>query len=81
MANQLQTIGKLSFLRDTIRTNGKYGKVYIGGRFDDLVDVAIARIDKTEFTVDANLLRKVDLVHAHPNIVRFYAAEDRTEYQ
>ena len=81
MANQLKIKGKLSFLRSDARRNGKYGKVFRAGRFKDLVDVAIARVDKMDFTVDTDLLLKVDLMQCHPNIVRFYTAEDTIEYQ
>ena len=54
---------------------GKYGKVFTG-RYEDAVDVSVLRIDKSEFTVDKRILRATDL---HPNIVRFYGAEDDDE--
>ena len=81
MANQLKIKGELNFLRSDARRNGKYGKVFRAGRFKDLVDVAIARVDKMDFTVDTDLLLKVDLMQCHSNIVRFYTAEDTIEYQ
>ena len=79
MAN-LVNIGKLSFSRDSVE-KGHYGKVF-RGCFQDVVDVSILRVDKTDYTIDADLLRKVDLVHLHPNIVRFYGlADDDVEFK
>lgn len=73
-------IGQLSINLDE-KVSGQYGKVF-RGCFQDVVDVSILRVDKTDYTIDADLLRKVDLVHLHPNIVRFYGlADDDVEFK
>ena len=72
-------IGRLSIFQpgDTV-VKGHYGKVY-SGQYDEAVDVTILRIDKSENKVDTKMLRQTDM---HPNIVRFYGAEeDGFEFQ
>ena len=69
------TIGRLQFSRDDVE-NGRYGKVYRGS-YENLVNVSIFRIDKSEFQVDQQILRTTDM---HPNIVRFYGSEEDAEY-
>ena len=49
-----------------------FGKVF-RGRFEDIIDVSIVRIEKSETLIDIQLLRTVD---KHPNIARFYDSED-----
>ena len=68
------SIGKLSFSRDSFK-KGSFGKVFLG-RFEDLVDVSIAKVDKSEFNVDKQVLRTTDM---HPNIIRFYTIEDDSD--
>ena len=74
MSNLKKVIGGLSFSLDG-GVVGRYGKVFTG-RYEDAVDVSVLRIDKTELAVDKTILWKVDL---HPNIVRFYGAENDDE--
>ena len=73
MANMLQAVGSLCFSRDTCTVRkGSFGKVY-RGRFHDLIDVTIVRIDKTEIEINRQMLYQAD---KHPNIARFYATEE-----
>jgi serine/threonine protein kinase len=77
--SNIVSIGRLSLSRDSFG-KGPHGKVF-HGRFEDMVDVSIVRVDKSEFSVDLKVLRTTDI---HPNIVRFYCAEedaDSNEFQ
>ena len=72
MTSMLQ-VGSRCFSRDacTVRKSS-FGKMY-RGRFQDLIDVSIVRIDKTEIEINHQLLYKTD---THPNIARFNAKEE-----
>ena len=76
MSNVVVNIGRLTYRRDAVG-KGHYGKVY-RGRFEDAIDVTIVRVDKSDLKADTILLRQTDL---HPNIIRFYGAEDDDEFQ
>lgn len=56
---------------------GHYGKVY-SGKFKNVVDVCVIRVDKSEFKVDEDILWKV---HLHPNIAHFYGMEEDDEFE
>lgn len=72
MLNHLK-IGKLLVVQhgDTVG-KGQYGKVF-RGQYDDAVDVSVLRVDRKEIKIDTKIWRQTDM---HPNIVRFYGAED-----
>jgi serine/threonine-protein kinase/endoribonuclease IRE1 len=69
------TIGRLKYFRDEVE-NGRFGKVF-RGQYEELVDVSIFRVDKSEFTADKQILRATDM---HPNIIRFYGSEEDEEF-
>ena len=71
MQTNLVNIGKLSFSRDSVEKS-RHGKVY-RGLFDEFVDVSIIRIDKSEISLNKQILRTTDM---HPNIVRYYGTEE-----
>ena len=76
MSNVAVNIGRLTYQRDAVG-KGHYGKVY-SGRFENALDVTIVRVDKSDIKADTTLLWQTDM---HPNIVRFYGAEEDDEFQ
>jgi hypothetical protein len=69
--------GKLSFNRtDSIAKLGRYGTIF-RGKFENITDVAIKRILKSEFKVELDVLHKA---LTHSNILRYFCNEEDVEY-
>ena len=69
--------GKLSFTRtDRIGKTGRFGSIF-RGKFENITDVAIKRILKSELKVELDVLHKAQ---THSNILRYFCSEEDVEY-
>ena len=72
MSRQLEKIGKLSFCRADLVGKGRYSWVF-RGKYDNMVEVAVKRLEKRESQVESHLFRKAD---GHHNIIRYFCTKE-----
>ena len=73
---QQEVVGKISFNRSEVLGRGRFSKCF-RGMYEGFIDVAVKRFEKSETKIDFEVLRKTrDRQDRHPNIARFYGAED-----
>jgi len=73
----LETIGHLSFCQSDSLGSNRFGSIF-QGTFQKTVEVAISKIEKKDFLVDAEVLgRSLN----HQNILRFYGFEEDVDHQ
>ena len=77
MSSQVQTIGSLSFNQsEDFLGQGRFGSVF-KGKYQNLREVAIRRVEKKVTSVDLKALFKVQ---GHPNIVNYPYTKDVGEF-
>ncbi len=77
MSFSMELHGKLSFTRtDSIGKPGGFGSIF-RGKFENITDVSIQRILKSEYKVELEVLHKTQ---THSNILRYYCSEEDVEY-
>lgn len=69
---KMEAVGKLLFDRNNILKNGLFGTSF-KGKFENVVDVAIQRVENVNFTVDTSLLWKSQV---HLNVLRYFCTEN-----
>ena len=73
----METIGQLDFYQMDSLGSNYYGTLFCG-TFKKTVEVAITKINKIDFHVDVNVLKKAQ---SHKNILRFHGIEENVYYQ
>ena len=70
-----QEIGKLLLCNLDTPKAGRFGPIF-SGKFEETITVNIHKIPKQDFSVDLNLIRRVQ---SHSNVMRYYCAEQDPE--
>ena len=76
MADTIQ-IGSLKVYQDKPLGSGQFGSTF-KGVFQKMIQVVVSLVNKDEFQVNVDILSKAQ---NHPNILRFFCSEDKSQFQ
>ena len=71
----MRKIGRLYFKKDSPCGKGQFGPVF-QGKLDELINVSIEQMDKSQFKVDTKLLMSLK----HVSILMYYTVEQDAEF-
>ena len=70
-----QEIGKLLLRNLDAPKGGRFGPIF-SGKFEETITVSIHKTPKQDFSVDLNLIRRVQ---SHSNVMRYYCVQQDSE--
>ncbi len=78
MTDKVECIGKVTFCKDDLIGEGKYGSVF-KGKYESVPEVAVKRVKKGNTKLDPKSFPRV--AHADPtllntNIIKFFGTEE-----